>query len=79
MKRIKITKLEGKKESHIDPGYWVDGWMRKEPEVGHKLLLWPINATSLMDRFDWFMTTELTEIKGDVVTTTNSKWRIEYL
>lgn len=73
--RIKLTKIEGKNTSSIDVGYWVDGWGRA-PEVGHPVRLNPINSTSENERFDWFSTTTVLSIDGDVITTKNSKWRV---
>lgn len=78
--RVKLTKISGNSASHIKPGYWVDG------ECGHVVLganvfLSPINATSLNDRFDYFRTTDVTDLSedGSVITTKNSKWKFEII
>lgn len=85
---VKLTKLSGKPDSHIGPGYWVKGILAtKGIEVGQVIFLDYQISTSLGQHFDWFSTTEVQEIEGAlsdegkcmVVKTKNSNWKVEVI
>lgn len=78
--RVKITKLSGKKKASLPVGFWVDGVHHAGgPAVGWRFYLSPINNTSMVQqpRWDWFCTTEVKKIEGNIFITQNSKWRYE--
>lgn len=81
IKKIRITKLSGKPVSSIEVGYWVIGFrLGVEPVIGLPYMLMPIEETSLKEYwFDWFSTTDVSSYEDGVITTKNSKWKLEIL
>jgi hypothetical protein len=78
-----LTKIKGKPDSHIEPGYWVRGMFCSKLKEGDRVYLTGSITDSDGNRwFDWFQTTEVLEIdnrlNGEVyVTTKNSRWKVE--
>lgn len=80
--KIRITKLEGKPDSHTPIGYWVEGTETVVPTVDRQYVLDDLEgriSTSKDERFDWFITTKITGLTPDGFTTKNSKWKREEL
>lgn len=77
--KIRLTKLSGKPVSSIEVGYWVVGYrLQVEPIIGMPYMVMPVEGTSLGEHwFDWFSTTNVNSYEDGVITTNNSKWRIE--
>lgn len=81
MTKIKLTKLSGKPDASIPVGYWAEGFEHPmlQPKIGDVYIIYGPMVTSLKERFDHLIITQLKKIRGRILTTQNSRWRREVL
>ena len=81
---VKITKIAGKEDSSYPVGSIIEGPAWNKPKVGEAYKLDGYIKTSLNERLHWFRTTPVSSIDkvkngGTIISTENSKWRINEL
>lgn len=76
---VKLTKLSGKPDSSILPGFSVEGPEVWPPEIGEAYHLDGYIRNSDGETWLWFHTTEVMAIEEDVLVTQNSRWKREIL
>lgn len=79
MRIVKLTKLAGKPDATLPIGFAVEGPDYAEPTVGKAYRLTGYIRTSDGEKWEWFATTPLIEIDGDLLITQNSTWKREVL
>jgi hypothetical protein len=78
LQRYKLTKLAEKRPGLFDIGYWVSGW-GFEPMIGQSMVVEHVEKASVDQQFQWFHTSVVESIEGDLLHTMNSTWRCERL
>jgi len=81
---VNMTKISGKEDSSYPVGSIIEGPQWNKPKVGEIYKLDGYIKTSLNERFEWFSTTPVLSIDnvkggGIIISTENSKWRINEL
>lgn len=78
-----LTKVSGNPDSHINPGYVVEGEMRDQPIIGKHLFLSGFVKDSNGQTWGYFKTTPVVGIAlvpdGRLITTKNSVWLLKEL